>query len=289
MNRIRSRVLPWLIVISGLLAVRPCLATPERANELYNQGLDSVRAGDLKAARQAFEQAYRESPHYVVLYNLGRVCRDLGDTAAARDYFERYLEEGGERVPADRRQEVTALIQELEEKTQPPKELPPAPPEPRKRAESTVPARHHEASPPPRLPDERQSEIALRLVQSRHQSFAYAFGATGIALIAAGASLWIYNEGRYADWEQERNALEKTQLPEEIRSDDDLEAFAAYQRAVGRNDAGIKAIDQLDVVSWTVAGAGALLLATGAVFYFTAPADPRVRVGAGRLELSVAF
>ena len=78
----------------------------ERARVHYERGLQLFNEENYTAALFEFERAYELAPSYRILYNMGRIQRQQNNYAAAMRSYERYLREGGEAVPADRRKEV---------------------------------------------------------------------------------------------------------------------------------------------------------------------------------------
>ena len=85
----------------------------QRARVHYDRGLQLVSEEAYSAALLEFERAYELSPSYKILYNLGSIHVFLNEFAAALGAYERYLEEGGERIPAARRAEVRKEIRAL--------------------------------------------------------------------------------------------------------------------------------------------------------------------------------
>jgi len=78
----------------------------QRALRLYD-------AGNYSAARVEFQRANELLPSFRFLYNLGVVSMALNDSAAAYDYFQRYLDEGGSAVAEDLRAEIVLQLQDL--------------------------------------------------------------------------------------------------------------------------------------------------------------------------------
>jgi tetratricopeptide (TPR) repeat protein len=85
----------------------------ERARAHFNKGIDYYADGDLTSAMVELQRAYRLQPVYRLLYNLGQVSYEQRDYAAAERYFGEYLEQGGDEIPAARRQEVEADLERL--------------------------------------------------------------------------------------------------------------------------------------------------------------------------------
>jgi hypothetical protein len=89
-------------------------AEVERAREHFNQGLKLYRDGDFSAALVQFERAYSAKPNYKVLYNIAQTCFQLRDYVEARNAMRRYLSEGGLDIDADRREQATQDLVDLE-------------------------------------------------------------------------------------------------------------------------------------------------------------------------------
>lgn len=85
------------------------------AEERRLRALRLYDSGNYSAARGEFERANQLMPSFRLLYNLGVVCMALGDTAAAYDFFDRYLVEGGSQIAPDLRAEVELQVQDLRE------------------------------------------------------------------------------------------------------------------------------------------------------------------------------
>jgi Tetratricopeptide repeat/PEGA domain len=79
----------------------------------FARGVELFREGDYRSALIEFRRAYEIAPNYRILYNLGKTELELLDYAGALQSFERYLADGGNAVPADRRTSVTADIKKL--------------------------------------------------------------------------------------------------------------------------------------------------------------------------------
>lgn len=85
----------------------------ERAQAEFERGVALFEHHDLAGALAAFEQAYELQPHPELLYNIGVVQLELGDSAAATRSLARYLVEGGDEVSARRRREVESHLEVL--------------------------------------------------------------------------------------------------------------------------------------------------------------------------------
>lgn len=104
--------------LAGLLLWAPALgAQPANPNAAaraaFERGLADLDAHRYAAAVQALEESYRINPAPVALYNLALAHRELGHALVAIDLFDRYLREGGDRLPAERAQAVRTTLAEL--------------------------------------------------------------------------------------------------------------------------------------------------------------------------------
>ena len=78
----------------------------------FEKGVRLGESGSYREAAAEFERAYRLSPHYAVLYNLGQAYMALGQPVEAAEAVQRYLTEGATQVPAARRSEVQAALKQ---------------------------------------------------------------------------------------------------------------------------------------------------------------------------------
>jgi tetratricopeptide (TPR) repeat protein len=83
------------------------------AREHARQGAALYHKSDFAAALVEFKRAYALSPNYRVLYNVGQTLAELQDYVAAQVAFERYLSEGGAKIPRERRAAVEAEVAKL--------------------------------------------------------------------------------------------------------------------------------------------------------------------------------
>jgi hypothetical protein len=119
------RVLSTGILCLLLAVERPILAGPAteapanlgdvaaRARSCFLRGVELYEEHDFGGAGVEFRRAYDLVRNFRVLFNLGRVAVELHDYAAAIDLLGRYLAEGGEKVPAERRQELQGELAHL--------------------------------------------------------------------------------------------------------------------------------------------------------------------------------
>jgi len=80
------------------------------ADEHFKRGVAMFQDRRFGDAATEFEEAYRLSPAYVVLYNIGQVNVALGRSVEAVDAYEKYLKQGASEISAERTREVQAEI-----------------------------------------------------------------------------------------------------------------------------------------------------------------------------------
>lgn len=115
----RTRLGLGLVLISSFLTPRVSLAAPvtaeqrDEAEKHFFKATDLYQDKDYKNAALEFRKAYEVAPNFVVLFNLGQACYEGADWACALDAFQRYLSEGGTKVPAKRRADVEKDVKKL--------------------------------------------------------------------------------------------------------------------------------------------------------------------------------
>ena len=80
------------------------------AHEHFERGLAAFRQERFAEAAEEFEEAYRISPSYKVLYNIGQVDVALGRSVEAIDAYEKFLKDGGAGIPSERQKEVREAL-----------------------------------------------------------------------------------------------------------------------------------------------------------------------------------
>jgi hypothetical protein len=95
---------------SALAAPPPNTA---EASKHFDRGLTLVDEEDWTGALVEFERAYDLDPNYRVLFDIGQCRYQVHDYAGALRAFQRYLADGGEAVPAERRSKVLADVEVL--------------------------------------------------------------------------------------------------------------------------------------------------------------------------------
>ncbi|HEU4535198.1 MAG TPA: tetratricopeptide repeat protein [Polyangiaceae bacterium] len=119
---LRPGAFAWLLLAASALAPAPAAAAPgaepdapatAEAAQRYKQGIKLYEDGDYAASLAEFRRAYALVPAFQVLFNLARVHRQMQNYVEAQRHFERYLHEGGRRVPRARADEVRRELDEL--------------------------------------------------------------------------------------------------------------------------------------------------------------------------------
>jgi hypothetical protein len=89
-------------------------ADPEReARERYDNAVKLYEEGAYDAALVELNRAAELRPSYKLYYNIGQVRFAMHDYAAAMDAYRRYLEQGGDKLPSSRREQVQKELNEL--------------------------------------------------------------------------------------------------------------------------------------------------------------------------------
>jgi hypothetical protein len=88
----------------------------DEAQRRFHRGIELYKNNDFGAAQIEFTRAYELVPNYKLLYNLGQVCYQRHDHAAALRYFRQYLADGVDAISAERRHEVTGDVADLEQR-----------------------------------------------------------------------------------------------------------------------------------------------------------------------------
>ncbi|HEV8548928.1 MAG TPA: PEGA domain-containing protein, partial [Polyangiaceae bacterium] len=124
------RLAAWL-GFSWVLFTAPVARADEEpwrvARAHYARGVELANKAAYRAALDEFNAAYQKSPHFAVLYNIAQAEIALGRPLKAIETLKRYLRDGKDDVPAERRRQVEQQLAELKSafgelmvKTEPP-------------------------------------------------------------------------------------------------------------------------------------------------------------------------
>lgn len=249
----------------------------------FNRGVQLAKAGAYEAALAEFQQAYRISPHFSVLYNIGQAELALDRPAAALDALQRYLAEGGEQIDSARRAEVESTIATELERAGPPDlttEAPPAAPLADARAEPAPPTQppavrqapvapaspawRAAASPAPTKPADEANTDGQRVL-------AYTLGGAGIVLASAALVHYAWNRGRYEEWQAAYDAYHDDPRPPRRRTANDL----------------AESVDRASRVTAALAIGGGVMLGTGTVLFFSSGSSSSSRARGNESWLGV--
>ncbi|MBI5489490.1 MAG: PEGA domain-containing protein [Deltaproteobacteria bacterium] len=84
------------------------------ARRLFDQGVDLVNEGDLEGAIEKFWASYDRNPRAIVLFNIGAVQIELGNTEGALETLRRFLTEAGDDVDPDQLEQAQQVVRDLE-------------------------------------------------------------------------------------------------------------------------------------------------------------------------------
>jgi hypothetical protein len=262
-----------------------------------------LEQGDLAGARRAFERAYEASPHFVVLYNLGRVCAELGDLEGAIQHLQRYLAEGAERIEESKRVAASALLLELESRSRTKAvgatetltghgaeaaDASAEPPDPH-RPPPLVTLTPKGVSRPPGTKVRREMQSVFERTRNSQQSYALGLGSGGLVVLAGSAALAIWNAGRYVDWQASHAGVLRDKPAPALVTQEQLSRVAAYERARGQADAELRSIRHVDAVTWVGVGLGTALVGVGVLLYVTAPPSVRARANGRHIDVALRF
>ena len=121
LGRSLSAGLALLLLVTAGPAIADPMPAPQagsgevgaRARASFLRGVELYEERDFGGAGVEFRRAYELVPNFRILFNLGRVAVELHDYAASVDLFVRYLSEGGDQVPPERRREIGQEIEHL--------------------------------------------------------------------------------------------------------------------------------------------------------------------------------
>ncbi|HEX5059704.1 MAG TPA: PEGA domain-containing protein [Kofleriaceae bacterium] len=122
---LRAPAKPGLAVMVLFLAT-PVLAAPKQneqtaeqkeADRHFKSGVALYKESKYAEALAEFERAYELVPHPLVLYNIATCHRELSHYGEAVKYYQRFLKEGADKVPAARlkeaQSELDAVLQRI--------------------------------------------------------------------------------------------------------------------------------------------------------------------------------
>ena len=109
-------ILSLLLAAVTSLTTAAGLADTSASEEAFQKGAALFGEGHYREAAASFREAYDAHPDWKILYNIGHSearARHFGPAVVA---FEKYLDDGGDAIPAARRQEVASMLTKLQGK-----------------------------------------------------------------------------------------------------------------------------------------------------------------------------
>jgi len=113
MNRLLFATLVSLCLWLGATTVSAQDADRQQARAEFDRGVSLYAAENYQGALEAFQEAFRLSPHPTVRVNMANCYDHLSKPIEAIFHFERYLSESGRSAPAAQRREVEAALRAL--------------------------------------------------------------------------------------------------------------------------------------------------------------------------------
>jgi hypothetical protein len=111
----RTLFLALAVALSGVALSRDALAEETKeAIEHFERGVALYKASSFEAALVEFDEVYRLSGNYRLLFNIGLCRMETKDDVGAIEAFKRYLLEGGDQIDKAKREEVNEQLQKLQ-------------------------------------------------------------------------------------------------------------------------------------------------------------------------------
>jgi tetratricopeptide (TPR) repeat protein len=291
MSKTRTDRASWAAVLlgCGLLASSLFNAANLRAEEAperavarrhFAQGVAFAKRQAYAEALLEFQRAYAAVPHFSVLYNIGQAQVALGQSAEAVSTLQRYLDEAGVQIDAQRRAEVEQVLAGERAKLpapaaaafETPTPEPPAPAPTTPTPSTLTPSQAPPAPPPVGTPSAGRSFLVepirrvppdARRRAAHGRTLAYVVTGAGLALSGGALAHYFWNRGRYAEWQTKYDRYH-------------LDPTEPNRAAANRLS---ESVDNASVVTIALAVGAGVALGTGGVLWLTsAPsADPRRR------------
>jgi tetratricopeptide (TPR) repeat protein len=115
-KRVATLALALVLIAARARAAAPSEADKAEARRHFDAGVANSKLGHYGDAITEFTRAYELAPSPTPLYNIAVAHAEYGQPLEAVEMFRRYLAEGGDKIPAERRARVQARIAQLEAK-----------------------------------------------------------------------------------------------------------------------------------------------------------------------------
>ena len=104
----------FFIAISAVFWLSVPAVAIEEARDLHQKGVELFKSEKYEEAAKAFREAHRLRPTWKLFYNIGQCEAASKRYGLALEAFEAYLVRGGDNVPEDRREYVSAEIRRIQ-------------------------------------------------------------------------------------------------------------------------------------------------------------------------------
>lgn len=104
------------VALLALTALPVHADTRTDADKHFRRGVELYKDKDFATALVEFQRAYEIAPDTKTLYNIAELQGQLQDYAGALKSFQRYLSEGGKKLPLQRKRDVEKEIDKLKQR-----------------------------------------------------------------------------------------------------------------------------------------------------------------------------
>ena len=111
-----KRIVPVMMLCLGVAVASPAFGQKKKAKALFDAGVTALEQKNYEKALSSFQDAYEVSPHWAVLAHIGTCYAKLNRPEKAIEAFEKYLADGGDKIPPDERKTAEQLISQQKRK-----------------------------------------------------------------------------------------------------------------------------------------------------------------------------
>jgi hypothetical protein len=263
----------------------------ELARHWFSTALSLARTERYTAAKALFLEAYEAEPHYLVLYNIAQAELQLQELAAAATHLRQYLAEGGAEISLKTRQAVEAQLERIEagmERADGAALVASAPAT--DQAELTV-ANGRQASTtlgsstvrlPQGVAPTGNSRSPAHASDAGSRFWGYVLTSGGFGILGAGLGLYVWNDGRYDGWKDERATL----IEQRSGLNPSSSEPARLNARARENDSLLASVKAFDIVPIALIGVGLGVMGSG-IWTLTAPVKSQWQLSGNTSSLNV--
>ncbi len=111
--RIFTGIVCVLLLVGLSEAAQAKKKEKSEARTQFQMGVELYDGGKYDQAAIAFARAYELKPSYKILYNIAQTENQMGNYTAALDAYQRYIEDGGDKIGKKRLPQIEAEIERL--------------------------------------------------------------------------------------------------------------------------------------------------------------------------------